>query len=117
MFCCWVLLRPNRIRRMSSVKGIVWTFIRNRSMAQRCLRVERRGIINGLAEERGLVTALGGWCVQVWLSSVCMIVVSGLVYVSCDAVRELWPPFGLARGACRSEALQSVLPSLYRYEG
>src|SRR5260370_14390549 len=115
VFSCSVFFLPNRIRRMSSVKGTVWPFLRNRSIPQRYLRVERRRIINGLAEERALVTALGGWCVQVWLSSVCMIVVSGLVYVSCDAVRELWPAFGLARGAWRSESRQSVLHSLYRY--
>jgi hypothetical protein len=62
---------------VSSVKGAVWPFLRNRSIPQRSLWVEGCRIINGLAEARALVTALGGWCVQVRLSSVCVIVVSG----------------------------------------
>jgi hypothetical protein len=45
---------------VSSVKGAVWPFLRNRSIPQRSLRVEGCRIINGLAEERALVTALGG---------------------------------------------------------
>ncbi len=76
-FSCSVFFLPNRSMSVSSVKGAVWPFLRNRSIPQRSLWVERCRIINGLAEQRALVTALGGWCVQVRLSSVCMIVVSG----------------------------------------
>src|SRR5712692_12106862 len=86
VFSCSVFFLPNRSISVSSVKGAVWPFLRNRSIPQRSLGVERCRIINGLAEERALVTALGGWCVQVRLSSVCVIVVSGFLYVSCDAV-------------------------------
>src|SRR6266852_6214246 len=74
------------LRMSGSVNGAVWPFLRNRSIPQRSLWVEGCRIINGLAEERALVTALGGWCVQARLSSVCVIVVSGFLYVSCDAV-------------------------------
>jgi hypothetical protein len=56
---------------VSSVKGAVWPFLRNRSIPQRSLSVEGCRIINGLAEKSvGFVTARGGWCVQVWLSNV-----------------------------------------------
>ena len=77
VFSCSVFFLPNRSMSVSSVKGAVWPFLRNRSIPQRSLWVERCRIINGLAEERALVTALGGWCVQVRLSSVCVIVLSG----------------------------------------
>ena len=77
VFSCSVFFLPNRSISVSSVKGAVWPFLRNRSIPQRSLWVERCRIINGLAEERALVTALGGWCVQARLSSVSVIVVSG----------------------------------------
>ena len=60
MVSCSVFFLPNRSMSVSSVKGAVWPFLRNRTIPQRSLWVERCRIINGLAEERALVTALGG---------------------------------------------------------
>ena len=77
VFSCSVFFLPNRSMSVSSVKGAVWPFLRNTSIPQRSLWVEGCRIINGLAERRALCYLLGGWCVQVRLSSVCVIVVSG----------------------------------------
>src|SRR5260370_22556551 len=59
VFSCSVFFLPNRIRRMGSVKGTVWPFLRNRSIPQRFFRVYRCRVINGLEEVRALVTAVG----------------------------------------------------------
>ena len=67
---CSVFFLPNRSMSVSSVKGAVWPFLRNRSIPQRSLSVEGCRIINGLAERRALCYRAGGWCVQVWLSNV-----------------------------------------------
>jgi hypothetical protein len=45
---------------VSSVKGAVWPFLRNRSIPQRSLWVERCRIINGLAETRAFCYHAGG---------------------------------------------------------
>src|SRR5713226_7179073 len=74
---CSGFFLPNRRMSVSSVKGAVWPFLRNRSIPQRSLWFEGCRIINGFSDKRALVTALGGHCVQVRLSSVCVIVVSG----------------------------------------
>ncbi len=75
---CSVFFLPNRIMSVSSVKGAAWPFLCNRSIPQRSLWFEGCRIINGLAVMGcALVTALGAWCVQAWLSSVCEIVVLG----------------------------------------
>ena len=50
VFSCSVFFLPNRSISVSSVKGAVWPFLRNRSIPQRSLWVEVCRIINGLAE-------------------------------------------------------------------
>ncbi len=50
VFSCSIFFLPNRIMSVSSVKGAVWPFLRNRSISQRSLWVEGSRIINGLAE-------------------------------------------------------------------
>src|SRR5713101_7393423 len=50
VFSCSVFFLPNRSKSVSSVKGAVWPFLRNRSIPQRSLWVEGCRIINGLAE-------------------------------------------------------------------
>src|SRR5713101_5343671 len=50
-----VFFLPNRSMSVSSVKGAVWPFLRNRSIPQRSLWIERCRIINGLAESGGLL--------------------------------------------------------------
>ena len=52
---CSVFFLPNRSMSVSSVKGAVWPFLRNRSIPQRSLSVEEFRIINGLAEWRVLL--------------------------------------------------------------
>ena len=55
-----VFFLPNRSKSVSSVKGAVWPFLRNRSIPQRSLWVEGCRIINGLAERRALCYRAGG---------------------------------------------------------
>ncbi len=50
-----VFFLPNRSKRVTSVKGAVWPFLRNRSIPQRSLRIEGSRIINGLAERSALL--------------------------------------------------------------
>ena len=60
VFSCSVFFLPNRSTSVSSVKGAVWPFLRNRSIPQRSLWVEGCRIINGLAERRALCYRAGG---------------------------------------------------------
>jgi hypothetical protein len=60
---CSVFFLPNRSMSVSSVKGAVWPFLRNRSIPQRSLSVEGCRIINGLAERRALCYR-AGWLVR-----------------------------------------------------
>jgi hypothetical protein len=57
---CPVFFLPNRSMSVSSVKGAVWPFLRNRSIPQRSLWVEEFRIINGLAEWRVLLLPCWG---------------------------------------------------------
>ena len=81
-----VFFLPNRSMSVSSVKGAVWPFLRNRSIPQRSLSVEGGRIINGLAELLRSCYRTRGLMRPTMVIKCLRDSSFWLVYVSCDAV-------------------------------